>query len=279
MKDKIETIGHNTVIQHGEHNKRIYLIKLDERDMDMIPKLSEMAREHRYTKVFCKVPTWAAPAFSADGYILEAYIPGFYKGTTGVSFMSKFLSSDRLLGMEHEQLAAFSQLLREHGSQPGDLPSAGDELQILSLGKDRAEEVAAVYREVFKSYPFPIREPDYIAETMDENLRYFGVEKEGRLIALSSAEMDMDGRNAEMTDFATLPEARGKKLSLKLLDIMEKEMKDAGMLTLYTIARLNSFPMNKTFLASGYTYSGTLVNNTNIAGSIESMNVLYKQIK
>jgi beta-lysine N6-acetyltransferase len=36
--------------------------------------------------------------------------------------------------------------------------------------------------------------------------------------------------------------------------------------------------MNKTFLKFDYCYSGTLINNTNIAGSIESMNVYYKHL-
>ncbi len=55
-------------------------------------------------------------------------------------------------------------------------------------------------------------------------------------------------------------------------------MKAQDIKTLYTIARLNSPAMNKTFLRLNYTYSGTLIKNTNIAGKIESMNVYYKAI-
>jgi len=55
-------------------------------------------------------------------------------------------------------------------------------------------------------------------------------------------------------------------------------MKSLGIKVVYTIARLNSIPMNKTFLRLNYQYSGTLINNTNIAGKIESMNILYKHI-
>lgn len=42
--------------------------------------------------------------------------------------------------------------------------------------------------------------------------------------------------------------------------------------------RLRANPMNKTFLERGYAYSGTLFNNTNIAGNIERMNVLCKHV-
>ena len=43
-------------------------------------------------------------------------------------------------------------------------------------------------------------------------------------------------------------------------------------------ARLNSIGMNKPFLNLKYSFSGTLIMNTNIAGKIESMNVYYKHI-
>ena len=280
MTDKIESIGKNTIIQHGDLNKRIYLIKLDKRDVgEVIPQLNALAREQLYSKIFCKVPAWAAPVFSADGFVMEAFIPRFYGGSENVCFMSKFLHSDRLLGMEVDQLIAFSTLLSEFAGKTHEFTAASQTGNpVKELREERAEEVADVYGQVFTSYPFPISDPDYIRDTMRKHIRYFGVEERGRLIALSSAEMDRDNRNVEMTDFATLPEARGKRLSLLLLGAMEQAMHDAGMVTLYTIARLNSFPMNKTFLRSGYVYSGTLINNTNIAGSIESMNVLYKHL-
>ncbi len=53
-------------------------------------------------------------------------------------------------------------------------------------------------------------------------------------------------------------------------------MKKRGIKTSYSIARAVSYGMNITFAKHGYIYSGTLVNNTNIAGSIESMNVWHK---
>ena len=81
-----------------------------------------------------------------------------------------------------------------------------------------------------------------------------------------------------MTDFAVPPTHRGKKLAYFLLGEMEKAMRDRGFKTLYTIARLQSPGMNKTFLNHGYHFSGLLVNNTNISGNIESMNVYYKNL-
>lgn len=113
---------------------------------------------------------------------------------------------------------------------------------------------------------------------MTENIVYFGVEMEGQLVSLASSEMDVDSKNVELTDFATLPEFRGNSFAGRLLRRMEKEMKTRNILTAYTIARAVSPGMNITFSKAGYDYRGTLINNTNISGQIESMNVWYKHL-
>jgi hypothetical protein len=46
---------------------------------------------------------------------------------------------------------------------------------------------------------------------------------------------------------------------------------------MFTIARARSTGMNVTFAKNGYSFAGTLINNTNISGRIESMNVWYKR--
>ena len=90
--------------------------------------------------------------------------------------------------------------------------------------------------------------------------------------------MDATSQNVEMTDFATLPEYRGRNLSYYLLQKMLWNMADEGIKTAYTIARSTSFGMNKTFARQGFDFGGTLVNNTLIGDTIESMNVWYKAL-
>ncbi|NQU42169.1 putative beta-lysine N-acetyltransferase, partial [bacterium] len=141
-----------------------------------------------------------------------------------------------------------------------------------------AEGTAKVFSQVFESYPFPIHDPVYIRQTMTEHVSYYGILQKDKLIAVSSAEMDEKALNAEMTDFATLPEFRGAGLATALLQEMEKAMAEKGFPTLYTIARSISFGMNITFAKLGYTYSGTLHHNTHIIGSMENMNVWFKRI-
>jgi putative beta-lysine N-acetyltransferase len=277
MEDKIEKIGKGSIIQHGKFNNRIYLIKLHKEDCpEILDTLKRMAAKHAYAKLFCKVPEWAAPLFISDGYMTEAIIPRFYQGNESVFFLSKYLDSDRLMHLENQNLEELSELLRNSHAKEN-LPQK-DSFPIKQMEDADIEQITDLYRKVFQSYPFPIHDPGYILQTMKENLRYFGIRKKGKLIAVASAEIDTEGENAEMTDFATDPEFRGQKLGQLLLARMEKEMKTIQIKTLYTIARLPSLPMNKVFLKHQYQYAGTLLRNTNISGSIESMNVYYKHL-
>ncbi|MBD3226067.1 MAG: putative beta-lysine N-acetyltransferase, partial [Caldithrix sp.] len=152
------------------------------------------------------------------------------------------------------------------------------DFHIRKIGADDIEHLAEVYKAVFDTYPFPIHDPDYLKKTMQENIVYFGAFKDDRLVAASSCEMDESAGNVEMTDFATLPAFRGNALAVHLLTEMERAMQKRGIQTAYTIARALSAGMNITFAKMGYQFGGTLINNTNISGKIESMNVWYKPL-
>lgn len=278
MSDKVDKLGKGTIIQHGTLNERIYLIKLDPNDFpDVLDDIFQLAIENNYTKIFAKVPVWAVPVFQSNGFITEAHIPDFYNKSEDVFFMSKFLNSDRLLGIENKQLYELSSILQGYSALESNFPLKNG-FRMKSIKKQDAEMVTALYKQVFDSYPFPIFDPNYIVETIEDNVQYHGVFHGNKLVALASSEIDFAGKNAEMTDFATLPKYRGNQLAVSLLQMMESEMKNQGIETLYTIARLNSMAMNKTFLKLKYNYAGTLINNTHIAGKIESMNVYYKHL-
>ena len=142
-----------------------------------------------------------------------------------------------------------------------------------------AEEMSEVYRAVFATYPFPIHDPAYLRETMTTHVAYFGIRRRGKIVALASSEMDTDAGNVEMTDFATLPEYRGHGLAKRILAVMEEKMRSRGLFMAYTIARSLSAGMNITFSRRDYRFGGTLINNTQISGRIESMNVWYKELE
>lgn len=275
--DLIEKIGHS-VVHHGKFNNRIFLLKYAPGDRANITRqLNELAKANGYTKIIAKIPAAAQPVFLQDGFTQEAFIPSFYNGHDDVFFMSKFLSDERRTS-PNEALSTLTGLLNEAPNNNG--TTLNDRFELGVARPEHAAEMAKIFGQVFATYPFPVTNPEYLKETMqDGSVIYFGVWDQGKLIGVSSAEVDAENKNAEMTDFAVLPDYRGHKLAYFLLEMMEEKLKEQQYKTLYTIARLNSPGMNKTFINHGYRFSGLLKNNTNISGQIESMNVYYKTIE
>jgi len=243
----------------------------------IIDKLDELAQENGYTKIFAKVPVSEKDNFRQRGYVDEAVIPLFFHGSEDVYFMAKYFSKNRVVDSNHEEISAILEACKERqkNAKHVELP---DELSFGTCAESHAPEMSQLYQEVFESYPFPIFDPQYLKKTMQSHVIYFGIWHKGQLAALSSAEMDVEAQNAEMTDFATLPQYRGKSLAFYLLKHMEVEMKERKIKTAYTIARAYSWGMNLTFAGLNYNYGGTLLNNTNICGRLESMNVWYKTL-
>lgn len=274
MVDTIEKLD-NSLIQHGPVNKRLYLMKLSGQDLPgIIFKIDVLAKREGYTKIFAKVPQQVKPLFTQAGYMQEAEIPGFYHGEVDAVFVCKYLDPQRQKEPTRDKIEDILALAKEKSGTAPQTPEDG--IVIRQATEDDVETMAALYREVFESYPFPIHDPGYLRETMRTHIRYFCAVDGGRIIAVSSSEMDAEARNVEMTDFAALPACRGKGVAVRLLREMGRQMKDEGMKTFYTIARALSAGMNVTFARCGYHYDGTLTNNTNICGNIESMNVWYK---
>lgn len=277
-RDTIE-IFEGSLIQHGKLNNRIYLLKTGNSDVErLITGLDNLARDKGYTKIFGKIRPDLLPYFISDGFRAEAFIPGFFGGKEDCIIASKFLDKNRAVADKGE-LRKFIELLGN--GKNNSKVTAGNNTRFNShnLQAEDAKAISEVFTQVFASYPFPVNDPGYIMQTMENNhSRYFGIKEGNELIAVSTAETDMEEKNAEMTDFAVLPRYRGQKLAGQLLSVMEEAMKSCGVKTLYTIARLKEPGMNKTFINAEYRYSGTLVNNTNISGSIESMNIFYKKI-
>jgi len=278
MPDVIEKLG-RSVIQHGKNSDRIYLMKLDPRDAaTIIPRLERLAETKNYGKLFCKVPVSAAKSFVQSGYQEEARILRFFKGRLDAVFMCRFRKRERArVSEEHRALIAQALGLAEE-KRASSVAEPAPNQHVRQLDEKDMPQLAALYRAVFPSYPFPIFDEAYLRETMAAHIRYFGAFDGHRLVAASSAETDAEARNAEMTDFATAPEFRKRGLAVQLLRAMEADMQTAGFATLYTIARAVSVGMNVTFARCGYQFGGTLINNTQISGRIESMNVWYQNL-
>lgn len=266
------------IVHHGRQNKRLYVMKAPTANLPrFFDRVEQMAVNNRYEKIVAKMPAGLQAILVQRGYEAEASVPGFFNGHEDCIFMSRYLREARRNSKDKtliEDVLAQA-MKRQSDQEPLEDLAAG--MICRQASEDDAQEMAILYRDVFASYPFPIHNSEYIVQTMKDNVIYHGIWQDDKLIALASSELDRKAQNAEMTDFAVAKESRGQNLSTILLQRMEHDLREnENILTLYTIARAVSYGMNCTFARNGYVFGGTLINNTQIAGKIESMNIWYK---
>jgi putative beta-lysine N-acetyltransferase len=264
------------MVQHGSKNDRVYLMKLVPEDMpELIEHIDNLVAEHGYSKAFIKIPHSMKVSFSAAGYQTEAVVPDLFGGSEEGVFMARYFDKER----QHDERSDLIKKVLETAhtrSEQQHKSFLPEGCHCRLLNPSHCQQMAKLYRQTFASYPFPISDPKYIANTMAEDVLYTGIWKDGDLLALASAEIDREKSNAELTDFATTPDWRGHGLANLLLQTLEQELQLLGIKTGYTIARATSYAMNICFAQNGYKYSGTLKKNTQIAGDLESMNVWNK---
>ncbi len=277
--DSIEKYGNGSLLHHGKHNNRVYLMYLHPADIKGISKhISDIARTYRYTKICCKIPAWAAPYFLSEGYFIEAHIPGYYQNNEAVFFMSKFLNSDRLIYVNYNNLKGLHCIFKNNKSIQSNVPAQPDKFIIQKLDINNAFEISKVFETVFKSYPFPYHDPEYIRHTMDNGNSFYGAIMNEGIVAVAAMKINLQDKNAELKDFATLPICKNLNLENQLLKYMEQKLNTLKIQNIHERISLNNMDLNKTFIKNKYSYSGTLINNAHIDGSIESINVLYKSL-
>ena len=279
--DRTERIG-DTVVQHGHLSDRVYLLEAGESAAGDVALMERLAGEHGYSKLFAKVSEDRMRPFLDAGFHVEARVPGG-AGEHDLVFCSRFLSRKRAIERFPDEVARTADATALAGAPPRPAPAptlpAGLQRPCVATPSD-AEALAALYGDVFASYPFPIHDPRFVRDSMSDGTAYLLIRDEvsDQIVAAASAEPSGHPHTCEMTDFATVPERRGLGLASVLLHELDTYAANAGKRVAYTIARATSVGMNRVFARQGYAHAGTLVNNTNIAGRIESMHVWYRAL-
>jgi len=273
---RVQGDGFDARILFSPLNRRIQVLDYEANDTGaLVESLGNGAREADFGKVFLKAPVHEQAGFEAAGMVAEATIDGYFAGQPAV-VMSLFLDEERMHRPFADEEASILASIRSKPTKTAAPQTPADHTMTRATTAD-ADDLAGLYDRVFASYPFPITEPDYLVSTMESHVVYRIVRNPaGALVAAASAEMDLEHRNAEMTDFATLPETRGLGLARLLLSALERDMARRGICNLYTVARARSAGMNRVFFNNDYSWTGTLVNNCHIAGGFEDMHVWCK---
>jgi len=259
-------------VYNDSFNKRI---RVDDYtgDVNSVLELINQATQNWAEKVIIKARGPEQQIFQSQGFSKEAFIKGYFSGTD-MHFMAKYFSSSRSHNSKQsDEKVMVEKLLRE------EIPVSDSDFSIVKEAiTDDAEELTQLYSTIFKVYPTLLVEPGHVRKTMEEGTRYVLIRNENKIVSAASAEINLNHSNAELTDCATLPEAQSKGHMKKLLSKLEAVLKKENINCLYTIARSESYSMNKAVYQLGYTYGGMMTNNCFIYSGLEDMNVWYKWI-
>ncbi len=276
LHDSVVKIG-QSILQVGPFNDRIYLMLLAPEDgLTIVDELTNIAASKDVSKIFAKIPESHAASFLSRGFEKEAEVPNMFDGEDGVFLSLYRYPWRRELGNMDELDNVLSVAKSKHGK--GNVSTLPISLNMRRLLPEDACLLANLYGQTFETYPFPITDPEFVRQEMDEGSRFIGVFEGDQLVGAASAEVSKDGLSAEMTDFAVNPDFRAMGIAGALLRALEKDCDETGIKCLFTIARGCSYGINSLFSKGGYEYGGRLINNTNISGSLESMNVWYKSL-
>lgn len=263
----------------SKRNSRIRVVSYETGNhAAMVHSLKTHGLQQQSGKIFLKTPFADADAFKMCGLTEEAVIKGYYSGQNAM-VLSFFADEQRMLPVP--ETGRREQIITSAGQHPG---NATNEMKLqdgfhcrIAAASD-ARELAQVFGRNFESYPFPVFDPEFILEGMKNNVVYMLVVRGEQIAAVASAETIPRLCNAEMTDFATMPEFRGKGLGTILLHALEQQMTKMGIHHCYTLCRAGSPSINRIFGKAGYSYTGTLVQNCHIGGKFEDMNCWCKTV-
>ncbi|BCB04419.1 putative beta-lysine N-acetyltransferase [Bacillus sp. KH172YL63] len=260
------------VIYKDEYNRRLRVDDFRGNGEILLQYVNALVQTRRYEKVIVKARAGQYPFFVERGYQMEGGVNGYFNGDQAI-FMSKFFTDDRRnsahWGEEDDILHRVQALDRQRMKRPGGIKVAD---------VSHAEQLADLYQEVFKLYPVPLHNPEYVKESMKSGTIFVYIEDGGEIVSAASAEISSTFRNAELTDCATRSSHRkGGNMKL-LLTKLEEELLERGVFCAYTIARSLSFGMNAAFHQLGYLYRGRLANNCIIFDKMEDMNIWEKDL-
>lgn len=262
------------------YNRRITVYEFnltrDKGAEEMLKVLAGKASRNGLDKLWLKSETRYMNTLANAGMKLEASIPGYYKGKETAHIFALYLNNQRQTPSNARGKELVDKLVS--GFNTGTVKRILPDGITLEWGQaEHCPALARLYSKIFTTYPFPVFDPDYLKSTIDHDTTYYITAWHNKeLIAASSAEINRLQKNAEMTDFATLPKWRGHGLASFLLAQMETRLKRESFRCLYTIARSSSTGMNSVFANAGYGYFGVLINNCNIGVGFEDMNVWSK---
>jgi putative beta-lysine N-acetyltransferase len=266
-----------------QYNQRIKILQYKASDFsEMILKIRWIAEANGFDKITCMASRNDWQKFLRYGYVLEAVIKYYLNGEDAY-VMSKFRSQERLTSANlMEEILLIEDIMDEKNKK--DVEKSQETVlepsyKIRMANTKDIQNLISLYQEIFETYPSPLIHNDYFESIFQKDSIFALCEHNGQLIAAASAELSPQYMAAELTDCATRKSARGLGIMTHILKFLEVELKKRDYHCAYTMARARSYGMNNVFYRLNYEFLGRLVNNCDIYGAYEDMNIWAHNLK
>ena len=278
IEHRIREAGFDLTIFLDQYNQRIKIVKYEATDFEaMIMKIRWIAETNGLDKVICMAPRADWQKFMRFGYVLEAVIKYYLNGADAY-VMSKFRSQERLTsGSLMEETLLIEKIMHEQNDHQDKDLDPSMHIRMAKMGD--VQSLISLYQEIFETYPSPLIHPGYFETIFQKDSIFALCEKDGQILAAASAELNPDCQAAELTDCATRKTARGLGIMSHILRYLEDELLKRKYICSYTMARARSYGMNNVFCRLNYEFLGRLVNNCDIYGAYEDMNIWVRDLR
>lgn len=277
LEHTIRRPGYRVKMFLDSYNRRIKVLDYRADDYPaMMLKLRFLAKANRFDKIWIKATERDWIEFLKFGYVLEGVLQYYNRGRPAY-LVSKFRSQKRL---QSKHLMKETLLIEEILNRPRGEPRPLARGYTLDYAREKdVDGMLALYQQVFKTYPSPLKYREYLRAVLHRDAIFRVIRRGDRVLSVASAELDRGHQAAELTDCATHPDERGKGLMGAILHALEGDLRRRGYRCAYTMARARSYGMNAAFHALGYEFNGRMVNNCDIYGSFEDMNLWVKNLR
>lgn len=277
IKNNYYTVIDNTKICVDNVSERVKIFNSGDISIESLKKIIYFASSQQMGKIICNSDIANSELLIEAGFCVEGKIDGFFKGKDALC-MSYFIDSKRKVSIDSAKKdILIDQSLNIHNTytkNSNNIPA----YSIRTATPKDIDQIIELFSTVFSTYPSPVYEEDFLKETMNGKVLYKVAVLEGKIIGIASADMDTDNLNAEITDCATYPEHRGEGILSNIIYQLEEDLKKMNFITLYSLSRSINPGINMVLSKHNYKYTGRLINNCNICGAFEDMNIWTKNI-
>ncbi len=256
-------------------NERLKILDYHEVTDSNILGIVEFASENGLGKIISNCRIRLLEPYRKCGFKIEGLIKGFFKGEDAYC-VSFFIDKKREISIKTKEE---DEIISKCDFIDGKFSIAeSTKYMIRSAEASDVPQMTKLFLSVFKTYPSPVFNGDYLQKIMKEQVLFKVAVEDDKIISIASADMDKENLNAEMTDCATYPEHRGRGILPNLIKSLEQELLQKEFITLYSLSRAINPGINRTLGKLQYRYCGRLVNNCHICGGFEDMNIWVKNL-